>query len=90
MFTRAEAVLMSLNMRAYLTLVPGPREVLEVGAGHSLCLTYRVQFSSGAAGSDSSMNGCDSKQIQGSIREILFLTLLLRTHRPIEPPCLGG
>lgn len=53
MFTRAEAVLMSLNTRAYLTLVPGLREVLEVGAGHSLCLTYRVQFSSGAAGSDS-------------------------------------
>ena len=36
------------------------------------------------------MNGCDRKQIQGSIREILFLTLLLRTHRPVGPPCLGG
>lgn len=53
MFTRAEAVLMSLNTMADLAQVPGPWEVLEGGAGHSLCLTYRVQFSSGAAGSDS-------------------------------------
>ena len=36
------------------------------------------------------MNGCDRKESQGSIREILLLTLLLRTHRPVGPPCLRG
>ena len=53
MSTRVGAVLMNLNTRADLALVPGLRDVLEVGAGHLLCLTRRVPFSSGAMGSDS-------------------------------------
>lgn len=41
-----------LKHSADLALVPGPRDVLEVGPEHPLRLTPRVQFSSGAAGLD--------------------------------------